>query len=113
MSSNLPPGVTPSMIPGNRPEDRAWEYAHEQIDAWCEQQRLSPDDLVSLWDYVTAHVAPLWFARRRLRLAVDAAEASLHELLHDNLHDAADMPAILDATAGGLQRAQFNDEGVA
>lgn len=25
MSSNLPPGVTESMIPGNRPEDEAWE----------------------------------------------------------------------------------------
>ena len=24
MNSNLPPGVTPDMIPGDRPEDRAW-----------------------------------------------------------------------------------------
>ena len=25
MSSNLPPGVTPGMLPGNRPEDTEWE----------------------------------------------------------------------------------------
>jgi hypothetical protein len=29
MSSNLPPGVTESMIPGNRPEDRAFDEATE------------------------------------------------------------------------------------
>lgn len=27
MSSNLPPGVTDSMIPGNRPEDDEWDNA--------------------------------------------------------------------------------------
>lgn len=36
MSSNLPPGVTPGMIPGNRPEDAAWENFHEAIDRACE-----------------------------------------------------------------------------
>lgn len=29
---NLPPGVTDSMLPGNRPEDEAWEY-------YCETKR--------------------------------------------------------------------------
>ncbi len=38
MRSNLPPGVTESMIPGNRPEDmeweRFWDWANDQfIDA--------------------------------------------------------------------------------
>ena len=32
MSSNLPPGVTESMIPGNRPEDEAWETFLETVD---------------------------------------------------------------------------------
>ena len=30
-SSNLPPGVTESMIPGNRPEDIAWEKLLDEI----------------------------------------------------------------------------------
>ena len=36
MSSNLPPGVTPSMIPGNRPEDMEeeafWQLFETKID---------------------------------------------------------------------------------
>jgi hypothetical protein len=31
MSSNLPPGVTESMIPGNRPEDTAWDNTIDAI----------------------------------------------------------------------------------
>ncbi len=31
MSSNLPPGVTDSMIPGNRPEDTLWEQLCDDI----------------------------------------------------------------------------------
>ena len=31
--SNLPPGVTDDMIPGNRPEDEAWEKLFETIGA--------------------------------------------------------------------------------
>lgn len=29
--SNLPPGVTPSMIPGNRPEDEYWTRVYEGV----------------------------------------------------------------------------------
>ena len=29
--SNLPPGVTESMIPGNRPEDAAWERLFDEM----------------------------------------------------------------------------------
>ena len=32
MHSNLPPGVTTNMIPGNRPIDRWWEYCEERVD---------------------------------------------------------------------------------
>ena len=31
MSSNLPPGVSVSDIPGNRPEDEAWEKLIDKI----------------------------------------------------------------------------------
>ena len=32
MLSNLPPGVTEDMLPGNRPEDIDWDNFHEWID---------------------------------------------------------------------------------
>lgn len=35
MSSNLPPGVTESMIPGNRPEDEAWDRLIDDIGGDC------------------------------------------------------------------------------
>jgi hypothetical protein len=31
MTSNLPPGVTESMIPGNRPEDIRFEQLYEEL----------------------------------------------------------------------------------
>ena len=34
--SNLPPGVTDNMIPGNRPEDKEWDEFHEWIDEIAE-----------------------------------------------------------------------------
>lgn len=34
MSSNLPPGVTESMIPGNRPEDMEHEALAEKLSEW-------------------------------------------------------------------------------
>jgi len=37
MTSNLPPGVSDDMLPGNRPEDITWESAIEQAcDELCE-----------------------------------------------------------------------------
>ena len=35
MSSNLPPGVSEGMIPGNRPEDAAYEEWWEKFDEKC------------------------------------------------------------------------------
>ena len=35
--SNLPPGVTEDMLPGNRPEDIDWDKFHEWIDDIAEQ----------------------------------------------------------------------------
>ena len=37
MSSNLPPGVTESMIPGNRPEDAAFETWHDAKETELEK----------------------------------------------------------------------------
>ena len=39
MLSNLPPGVTPSMIPGCRPEDELW-------DNWWENQEKEICDII-------------------------------------------------------------------
>ena len=49
MSSNLPPGVTESMLPGNRPEDMSWERFHEWLDAEIEGNNLSLDDAYIIW----------------------------------------------------------------
>ena len=32
MESNLPPGVTTNMIPGNRPIDEWWDRCEERVD---------------------------------------------------------------------------------
>ena len=39
MSSNLPPGVTDSMLPGNRPEDIEWDKFFD----WATQQLMTLD----------------------------------------------------------------------
>jgi len=39
MLSNLPPGVTDSMLPGNRPEDQEWE----DFWTWLEDKVLESD----------------------------------------------------------------------
>lgn len=49
MASNLPPGVTDSMIPGNTPEDVAWEQLHEMIDDDCANGELSDMDAHVAW----------------------------------------------------------------
>lgn len=38
--SNLPPGVSVWMIPGNRPEDEAWERFLGVFDKVCENERI-------------------------------------------------------------------------
>lgn len=37
MLSNYPPGVSESMIPGNRPCDAAWEYAYSKSCDICQE----------------------------------------------------------------------------
>ena len=40
--SNLPPGVTESMIPGNRPEDIMWD----KVLDWILDSGLTPDQVI-------------------------------------------------------------------
>lgn len=48
--TNLPPGVTPSMIPGNRPEDKeAWEQFYRDVDKDCIEYGLSDADAFVAW----------------------------------------------------------------
>jgi len=42
MRSNLPPGVTEDMIPGNRPEDGEWEEFHEWLEDLFIASKISP-----------------------------------------------------------------------
>jgi hypothetical protein len=42
---NLPPGVSVSDIPGNRPEDLEWEEFHEWIDKLVERNNFSIDTM--------------------------------------------------------------------
>ena len=46
MLSNLPPGVTEDMLPGNRPEDKEWDDFHEWIDDIAEQY-----DIFDPWEF--------------------------------------------------------------
>jgi len=47
--SNLPPGVTEDMLPGNRPEDIDWDNFHEWIDEIAEVYDIySADDFMDI-----------------------------------------------------------------
>jgi hypothetical protein len=41
---NLPPGVSDSDIPGNRPEDEAWEKVHELLDSEASVYGWGPEE---------------------------------------------------------------------
>jgi len=49
MLSSLPPGVTENMLPGNRPEDEAWDNLHIEIDNDADMKGLSPWDALEIW----------------------------------------------------------------
>jgi len=46
--SNLPPGVTEDMLPGNRPEDKEWDGFHEWIDEIAEEYDIYADDFMDI-----------------------------------------------------------------
>ena len=47
---NLPPGCSDSDIPGNRPEDIAWESFHERIDHDTDQIGVDVSDAYFIWE---------------------------------------------------------------
>lgn len=49
MSNNLPPGITEGMLPGNRPEDMAWDKLHESIDNDAAKANMSDMDVFVAW----------------------------------------------------------------
>ena len=63
MSSNLPPGVRDCDLPGNRPEDEAWERVHEYLDAIATDFALTPDEA---HDLITMGMGALKCCRQRL-----------------------------------------------
>lgn len=62
MASNLPPGVTDSMIPGNRPEDVAFDAFCDRLEGWLSTACIKCDGdqfdvLANLaWDYIDARI---------------------------------------------------------
>ena len=67
MASNLPPGVTEGMLPGNRPEDMAWDEAMEKINEMAIEAKISPEDLVRAFGLGAAQLSmaaaaapPVW-----------------------------------------------------
>jgi len=47
--SNLPPGVTESMIPGNRPEDIEWDQLWEKINDEAVDRNLTVEQVRMIW----------------------------------------------------------------
>lgn len=69
MSSNLPPGVTDSMIPGNRPEDQEFEIV------------LTKDDIYALRDfYLRLRMHPSFIATKFLSVIEGILEQADKEM---------------------------------
>lgn len=43
--SNLPPGVTESMIPGNRPEDAEWDAFYDWFEDQCVESGFTVEEV--------------------------------------------------------------------
>jgi hypothetical protein len=67
MSSNLPPGVTDSMLPGNRPEDALWEA----FEGWA------LDNLCSL------EITEAYRAVKIGMAAIEAERSNIQDMLVD------------------------------
>lgn len=50
MTSNLPPGVTESMFPGNTPEDAAWKAFLDDVQADCDERLLTVEEARITWE---------------------------------------------------------------
>jgi len=49
MSSNLSPGVTENMLPGNTPEDWAWDELYDQIGNDADDLVITPWEAMKIW----------------------------------------------------------------
>ncbi len=47
--TDLPPGVTEGMLPGNRPEDVAWEQVFTTIEENAMKDNMSDMDVYTAW----------------------------------------------------------------
>jgi len=87
MSDNLPPGVTESMIPGNRPEDESWDNFYENVDRDCKEHGFSDIDATTVW------ILGISVYRQSLVLGVRYAhdpeeqKPQRQDSLDDQLHD--------------------------
>lgn len=72
MSDNLPPGVTVGMIPGNRPEDEAWERYTDEVYQRIRDAGVSQADADALFD--NDHMVTLLGAAHSLAYEQGAAE---------------------------------------
>lgn len=50
MASNLPPGVTEGMLPGNRPEDWGWDALLDDISSDADQLMLDVEETRMVWE---------------------------------------------------------------
>ena len=50
MASNLPPGVTEGMLPGNRPEDWGWDALLDDISSDSDTLGLDADEARIIWE---------------------------------------------------------------
>ena len=87
--SFLPPGVNASDIPGNRPEDVAWDRLHEWIDDTFADD--CPDDL-----------------RRLIAAAPDLLEA-LRDLAHSCTLTSIAQVAAHDRALAAITKAEGNE----
>lgn len=57
--SNLPPGVTESMIPGNRPEDIEYEKFWQDMEATnlLREEWVDDDNFINLIDWIITRVS--------------------------------------------------------
>ncbi|HUT88711.1 MAG TPA: hypothetical protein VMY37_04395 [Thermoguttaceae bacterium] len=73
MTSNLPPGVTVSMIPGNRPEDGLLEAAEEWLMDELASANLRPDE------YETVARVGLEAVKHQRKAVHEAVHAAIQE----------------------------------
>lgn len=101
MSSNLPPGVSEGMIPGNRPEDEEWEEFMALVDEKM-KQLLSPvhqgiinglNEMPVIGDALTEYIGLVRDISYAIggsagRLEEQMAQAEMNESLRERLSDA-------------------------